>query len=126
MWFVRWTGLIKQHLQHVIGNLYKHTFFAVKTENNVELPALTEDAVPILRALCHPEQAANEFRAMNDPPNFELRLDDTVFRFAIPLARKILSLCDGKHTIAQIRDALQRSCNVTNSTTCTSSDTLLK
>jgi len=98
--------------EKVSQRLIKHVFYLVKTSNLVEVHTeLDSEMVPFLRVYCTPNRAMEELKEL-DPitDGISYPVDHTsehLMEFPLPaLAREIVGLCDGHHTITEIVDAI--------------------
>lgn len=115
-WLVREPRVLKQlrnlapevraaFSEQFTGNLKKHIFYAVRTENPVTPPEADDpDIVPHLL-----NQTAEE-AATALPPGGRITVSTEGLKTDMPvppLSRAIAGLCDGTHTLAQIHEAIQ-------------------
>lgn len=85
------------------GSLKKHVLYAVRENNDVQLPSLDRDAVPVLTFV----SAAAAARNMPSGGTITVETDGMSLELEVPmLASKIVALCDGTRTVFEIFTAL--------------------
>jgi hypothetical protein len=86
------------------GNIRRHVFYAVKSDNRATLPAVpAPDAIPVPVDL----DGAAFADGIAKTPSIRVNFDGLAIRIALPpLAGEIARLIDGKRTIGDIHNAL--------------------